>query len=183
MGLSSEVCLSHFLITATRRHQLAKMARKKAPSKKRGREPKGSASKKEPAAKKAKKDEEEAPAVEYKTVPCKKYWTIGHCELGPKCVYIHQEVSDAMAKQIVANNGELPPSVSLSVAVKPIPNVGAKNIRSLPRGRGACAAQRARGSTSTSVKQSKSAGAEYDGYIGIGCNCKRWGSDHFLLEC
>ena len=44
----------------------------------------------EPAAKKAKKEEEEAPAVEYKTVPCKKYWTIGHCELGPKCVYIHQ---------------------------------------------------------------------------------------------
>ena len=40
-----------------------------------------------------------------------------------------QEVSDAMAKQIVANNGELPPSVALSVAVKPIPNVGAKNIR------------------------------------------------------
>ena len=114
-----------------------------------------------------------------------------------------------MAKQIVANNGELPPSVSLSVAVKPIPNVGAKNIRSLPRGRGACAAQSARGSTSTSVKQSKSTGAEYDGvsctskifdltkfwnmilminiefpqYIGIGCNCKRWGSDHFLLDC
>ena len=44
----------------------------------------------EPAAKKAKQDEEEAPAVEYKTVPCKKYWTIGRCELGPKCVYIHQ---------------------------------------------------------------------------------------------
>ena len=43
----------------------------------------------EPAAKKAKK-EEEVPAVEYKTVPCKKYWTIGHCELGPKCVFIHQ---------------------------------------------------------------------------------------------
>ena len=42
----------------------------------------------EPAAKKAKQDEEEAPAVEYKTVPCKKYWTIGRCELGPKCVYI-----------------------------------------------------------------------------------------------
>ena len=98
----------------------------------------------EPATKKAKK-EEEVPSVEYKTVPCKKYWTIGHCELGPKCVYIHQvskwsersllwlfalkEVSDAMAKQIVANNGELPPSVALSVAVKPIPNVGAKNIR------------------------------------------------------
>merc|ERR1712198_564098 len=111
-----------------------------------------SASKKEPAAKKVKKGEskkeEEGPAVEYKTVPCKKYWTIGHCELGPKCVYIHQEVSDAMAKQIVANNGELPPSVALSVAIKPIPNVGAKNIRSLPRGRAACAAQqRARGST------------------------------------
>ena len=66
-----------------------------------------------------------------------------------------------MAKQIVANNGELPPSVSLSVAVKPIPNVGAKNIRSLPRGRGGCAAQSARGSTS--AKQSKSTGAEYDG--------------------
>merc|ERR1712121_92486 len=125
----------------------------------------------------------EAPAVEYKTVPCKKYWTIGHCELGPKCVYIHQEGSDAMAKQIVANNGELPPSVSLSVAVKPVPNVGAKNIRSLPRGRGACAAQRTRDSTSTSVKQSNSTGAEYDGYIGIGCNSKRWGSDHFLLDC
>ena len=108
-----------------------------------------------------------------------------------------QEVSDAMAKQIVANNGELPSSVALSVAVKPIPNVGAKNIRSLPRGVGACAAQRARGSAS--AKQST--GAEYDGvsgalnvqlmnfriifpqYIGIGCNCKRWGSDHFLLEC
>merc|ERR1712126_158379 len=161
-------------------HQLARMAakKKKASAKKRGRESKGSASKKEPAGKKTKK-EEEAPAVEYKTVPCKKYWTIGHCELGPKCVYIHQEVSDAMAKQIVANNGELPPSVALSVAIKPIPNVGAKNIRSLPRGVGACAAQRARGSAS--AKQST--GAEYDGYIGIGCNCKRWGSDHFLLEC
>ena len=73
-----------------------------------------------------------------------------------------------MAKQIVANNGELPPSVSLSVAVKPIPNVGAKNIRSLPRGRGACAAQRDRGSTSTSAKQTKSTGAEYDGVSGIG---------------
>ena len=101
-----------------------------------------------------------------------------------------------MAKQIVANNGKLPPSVALSVAVKPIPNVGAKNIRSLPRGVGACASQRARGSAS--AKQST--GAEYDGvsgaisvqriftfffpqYIGIGCNCKRWGSDHFLLEC
>ena len=102
-----------------------------------------------------------------------------------------------MAKQIVANNGELPPSVALSVAVKPIPNVGAKNIRSLPRGVGACASQRARGSAS--AKQST--GAEYDGvsgainvqvknfhiffpqYIGVGCNCKRWGSDHFLLEC
>merc|ERR1712112_242772 len=143
-------------------HQLARMAAKK----------------KEPTAKKAKK-EEEAPSVEYKTGPCKKYWTIGHCELGPKCVYIHQEVSDAMAKQIVANNGELPPSVALSVAVKPVPNVGAKNIRSLPRGVGACAAQRARGSAS--AKQST--GAEYDGYIGVGCNCKRWGSDHFLLEC
>ena len=44
----------------------------------------------EPAAKKVKKTEEEAPAVEYKTVPCKKYWTVGHCELGPHCVYIHQ---------------------------------------------------------------------------------------------
>ena len=65
-----------------------------------------------------------------------------------------------MAKQIVANNGELPPSVTLSVAIKPIPNVGAKNIRSLPRGRGACAAQRARGSTYATAK---GAGAEYDG--------------------
>merc|ERR1711953_919338 len=46
------------------------------------------------------------------------YWTVGHCELGPRCVYIHQEVSNAMAKQIVANNGELPPSVALSVPVK-----------------------------------------------------------------
>ena len=64
-----------------------------------------------------------------------------------------------MAKQIVANNGELPPSVALSVAIKPVPNVGAKNIRSLPRGRGACAAQRARGSTSAG----KGTGAEYDG--------------------
>ena len=64
-----------------------------------------------------------------------------------------------MAKQIVANNGELPPSVALSVAIKPIPNVGAKNIRSLPRGRAACAAQRARGSTSAG----KGTGAEYDG--------------------
>merc|ERR1712112_814445 len=161
-------------------HQLAGMAaKKKASAKKRGREPKGSASKKEPIAKKAKKEEEAPPSVEYKTVPCKKYWTIGHCELGPKCVYIHQEVSDAMAKRIVANNGELPPSVALSVAIKPIPNVGAKKIRSLPRGTVACAAQRARGSAS--AKQST--GAEYDGYIGIGCNCKRWGSDHFLLEC
>ena len=33
---------------------------------------------------------EESPRVEYKTVPCKKYWTVGHCELGPRCVYIHQ---------------------------------------------------------------------------------------------
>merc|ERR1719376_7016 len=123
------------------------MGRKKAPSKKRSREPKGSASKKEPAAKKVKKDEpkkEEGPAVEYKTVPCKKYWTLGHCELGPKCIYIHQEVSDAMGKQIVANNGELPPSVAFSVAIKPIPNVGAKNIRSLPRGKSACAAKNIR---------------------------------------
>jgi len=159
------------------------MGRKKAPSKKRSREPKGSASKKEPAAKKVKKDEpkkEEGPAVEYKTVPCKKYWTVGHCELGPKCVYIHQEVSDAMAKQIVANNGELPPSVALSVAIKPIPNVGAKNIRSLPRGKGACAAKRSRG---LALKIAQGTGAEYDGYIGIGCNCKRWGSDHFQLDC
>ena len=68
-----------------------------------------------------------------------------------------------MAKQIVANNGELPPSVALSVAVKPIPNVGAKNIRSLPRGVGACASQRARGSAS--AKQST--GAEYDGVSGV----------------
>merc|ERR1712076_355445 len=99
-------------------HRLVRMAaKKKAPSKKRGRESKGSALKKEPAAKKAKK-EEEAPSVEYKTVPCKKYWTVGHCELGPKCVYIHQEVSDAMAKQIVANNGELPPTAILSVPIK-----------------------------------------------------------------
>ena len=67
-----------------------------------------------------------------------------------------------MAKQIVANNGELPPSVALSVAVKPIPNVGATNIRSLPRGVGACASQRARGSAS--AKQST--GAEYDGVSG-----------------
>ena len=66
-----------------------------------------------------------------------------------------------MAKQIVANNGELPPSVSMSVAVKPIPNVGAKNIRSLPRG--ACAAQRSHGFASMIVKQSTSTGAEYDG--------------------
>jgi len=158
------------------------MARKKTPSKKRDREPRGSASKEEPAAKKVKKGEskEEGPTVEYKTVPCKKYWTVGHCELGPKCVYIHQEVSDAMAKQIVANNGELPPSVALSVAIKPIPNVGAKNIRSLPRGKGACAAKRSRG---LALKIAQGTGAEYDGYIGIGCNCKRWGSDHFQLDC
>merc|ERR1712013_755333 len=74
----------------------------------------------------------------YKTVPCKKYWTVGHCEMGPRCVYIHQEVSNAMAKQIVANNGELPPSVALSVPVKPVENVGAKNIKSLPRSGRAC---------------------------------------------
>ena len=76
---------------------------------------------------------EESPRVKYKTVPCKKYWTFGHCELGPRCVYIHQvreisyfntskcheqEVSDAMAKQIVANNGELPPTATLTVPVK-----------------------------------------------------------------
>ena len=66
-----------------------------------------------------------------------------------------------MAKQIVANNGELPPSISMSVTIKPIPNVGGKNIRSLPRG--ACAAQRARGSSSLIVKQSTNTGAEYDG--------------------
>jgi len=158
------------------------MARKKTPLKKRGRESRRSVSKEEPAGKNVKKDElkEEGPAVEYKTVPCKKYWTIGHCELGPKCVYIHQEVSDAMAKQIVANNGELPPSVSMSVAIKPIPNVGTKNIQSLPKS----AEQRARGSTSLIAKQSTSTGAEYDGYIGVGCNCcKRWSFDHFLLEC
>merc|ERR1711934_246290 len=170
-------------LQSARLQKPVKMARKKVASKKRGREPKGSASKKEPPAKKAKEEVLPVPEVEYKTVPCKKYWTVGHCELGPHCVYIHQEVSDAMAKQIVANNGELPPSVTLSVPVKETPNVGAKNIRSLPRGRGTCAAQRARGSTSTSVKQSNSTGAEYDGYIGIGCNCKRWGSDHFLLDC
>ena len=29
-----------------------------------------------------------------------------------------QEVSDAMAKQIVANNGELPPTATLSVPIK-----------------------------------------------------------------
>ena len=68
-----------------------------------------------------------------------------------------------MAKQIVANNGELPPSVNISVAIKPIPNVGAKDIRSLPRGLGACAAKRTRGSTSLYAKQSTSTGAEYDG--------------------
>ena len=67
-----------------------------------------------------------------------------------------------MAKQIVANNGELPPSVALSIAVKPIPNVGAKNIRSLPRGVGACASQRARGS----APAKQSTGAEYDGVSG-----------------
>ena len=50
-----------------------------------------------------------------------------------------QEVSNAMAKQIVANNGELPPSVALSVPVKPVENVGAKNIKSLPRSGRACA--------------------------------------------
>ena len=44
-----------------------------------------------------------------------------------------------MAKQIVANNGELPPSVALSVPVKPVENVGAKNIKSLPRSGRACA--------------------------------------------
>ena len=49
-----------------------------------------------------------------------------------------QEVSNAMAKQIVANNGELPPSVALSVPVKPVENVGAKNIKSLPRSGRAC---------------------------------------------
>ena len=43
-----------------------------------------------------------------------------------------------MAKQIVANNGELPPSVALSVPVKPVENVGAKNIKSLPRSGRAC---------------------------------------------
>ena len=66
-----------------------------------------------------------------------------------------------MAKQIVANNGELPPSVSLSVAVKPIPNVGAKNIRSLPRG-----VASKRGSGSASTKQFQSTGVEYDGVSG-----------------
>ena len=43
-----------------------------------------------------------------------------------------------MAKQIVANNGELPPSVALSVPVKPVENVGAQNIKSLPRSGRAC---------------------------------------------
>ena len=33
---------------------------------------------------------EESSSVKYKTVPCKKYWTVGHCELGPRCDYIHQ---------------------------------------------------------------------------------------------
>ena len=65
-----------------------------------------------------------------------------------------------MGKQIVANNGELPPSVALSVAIKPIPNVGAKNIRSLPRGKGACAAKRSRG---LALKIAQGTGAEYDG--------------------
>ena len=45
---------------------------------------------KEPPAKKAKEEVLPVPEVEYKTVPCKKYWTVGHCELGPHCVYIHQ---------------------------------------------------------------------------------------------
>ena len=108
-----------------------------------------------------------------------------------------------MGKQIVANNGELPPSVALSVAIKPIPNVGAKNIRSLPRGKSACATKRSLG---LALKIAQGTGAEYDGvsnltsahalklfnvlsfilisqYIGIGCNCKRWGSDHFQLDC
>merc|ERR1712212_637912 len=155
------------------------MARKKAPSKKRGREPKSSSSK-EPPAKKGKKEE---PTAEYETVPCKKYWTVGHCELGPRCVYIHQEVSNAMAKQIVANNGELPPSVALSVPVKPVENVGAKNIKSLPRSGRACSDHKhPTFSYAAASKRPKGPGLEYDGYIGVGCNCKRWGSDHFQLD-
>ena len=34
------------------------------------------------------------------------------------CKCHEQEVSDAMAKQIVANNGELPPTATLSVPIK-----------------------------------------------------------------
>ena len=34
------------------------------------------------------------------------------------CKCHEQEVSDAMAKQIVANNGELPPTATLSVPAK-----------------------------------------------------------------
>ena len=68
-----------------------------------------------------------------------------------------------MAKQIVANNGELPPSVTLSVPVKETPNVGAKNIRCLPRSGRACAAHKTRVTSYRLIKQSKGTGAEYDG--------------------
>merc|ERR1712055_764256 len=157
MGPILEVCLSLSSIRTT--SLPAKMGRKKG------------------------KKEEPLPAVEYKTVPCKKYWTVGHCELGPRCVYIHQEVSNAMAKQIVANNGELPPSVALSVPVKPVENVGAKNIKSLPRSGRACSGHKhPTFSYAAASKRPKGPGLEYDGYIGVGCNCKRWGSDHFQLD-
>merc|ERR1711962_1978050 len=151
------------------------MARKKAPSKKRSREPKSSSSK-EPPAKKGKTEE---PAVEYKTVPCKKYWTIGHCELGPRCFYIHQEVSDAMAKQIVANNGELPSFATLSVPIKKSnPGVDGDVLSGAKAGRrhagfsSAAASKQARGTGSG--EQARGAGAEYDGYTGVGCSCKKW---------
>jgi len=64
------------------------MAGKKTPSRKRNRESSRAEPTKGPIPKKEKV--EESPRVKYKTVPCKKYWTVGQCELGPRCVYIHQ---------------------------------------------------------------------------------------------
>merc|ERR1712013_361621 len=112
---------------------------------------------------------EESPRVKYKTLPCKKYWTVGHCELGPRCVYIHQEVSDAMAKQIVANNGELPPTATLSVPIKKSKSGVDGDVQS-----GAKAGRRHAGFSSHVAaskmargagagEQTRGGGAEYDG--------------------
>jgi len=145
------------------------MAGKKTPSRKRNRGSSRAEPTKGPIPKK--KKVVESPRVKYKTLPCKKYWTVGHCELGPRCDYIHQEVSDAMAKQIVANNGELPPAAALSVPTKkPKSGVDGDVQSGAKAGRRhagfssshAAASKKARGVGSG--EQVRGAGAEYDGH-------------------